>query len=390
MKGFPGMSPSEGASTPESWPLKLDSGAPGSLVGWYDRNRRDLPWRKTRDPYRIWVSEIMLQQTTVSTVLRYFDRFIKRFSTLENLSNASLSEVLKLWEGLGYYQRARNLHRAAGMIPVGPGGPDWPRTVSEWMVLPGIGRSTAGAILSISTDTWAPILDANVRRVMERFYSIPPDVRAREKLLWEGSNLWGRDNGRPGDTNQALMELGAVICLPSGPDCSRCPVFLQCRTRGPGVGAKEEGFRGKKGKGETQEKPIRERVALIPESGPLLLEPRNEGRLLEGLMDFPGFSSSAPTPGTVIVSGSFRGARVVETLFTVRQTYSHFQEVVYVTLIAPSGRKRRKVEVSLSFSENERETGQWVSIEESASLALTGVARKIIDRLRSGKIPGRD
>jgi A/G-specific adenine glycosylase len=383
------MSPSEGASIPDSRLLKLDSGAQGSLLGWYDLNRRDLPWRKTRDPYRIWVSEIMLQQTTVSTVLRYFDRFTERFSTLENLSKASLSEVLKLWEGLGYYQRARNLHRAAGMIPAGPDGPEWPRTVSEWMDLPGIGRSTAGAILSISTDTWAPILDANVRRVMERFYSIPPDVQAREGLLWEGSNLWGRDNGRPGDTNQALMELGAVVCLPSGPDCSRCPVFLHCRTRGAGIGAKEEGFLGKKRMGESRAKTVRERVALIPESGPLLLEPRNEGRLLEGLMDFPGFSSSALAPGTVIVSGPFRGARVVETLFAVRQTYSHFKEVVHVTLIAPSEAKRRKKVVAFSADENGGEMGQWVSTEESDALALTGVARKIVDRLGNGRIPGR-
>jgi len=380
------MSPSD-RTTNRDLLVGPDPGVLASLLAWYDRTRRDLPWRRTTDPYRIWVSEIMLQQTTVPTVLRYFDRFIERFPSLEDLSKASLPDVLKLWEGLGYYQRARNLHRASAMIPTGAEGPLWPRTVSEWMSLPGIGRSTAGAIYSISTDSWAPILDANVRRVTERYFAIPADIRGREALLWEGSNLWGVDNKRPGDTNQALMELGAVLCLPSVPDCSHCPVSAFCRTgeRGSGDRMPTEGAIGKKRPAEKPKKPVRDRVVLVPASGPLLFEPRNEGRLLEGLLDISGFSSSGLAPGTLISEGPFRGFRVVGPLFSVRQTYSHFQERVQVILIAPPEKVRNPF-IS-GEARGEGEGARWASLEESSALSLTGVARKIVNKFMERKVP---
>ncbi len=357
-----------------------------ALLEWYDRVHRDLPWRRTKDPYRIWVSEIMLQQTTVSTVLRYFDRFTRNFPTVSDLSRTSLPEVLKLWEGLGYYQRARNLHRAAGMIPLGPSGPEWPRTVEEWMALPGIGRSTAGAIFSISTDTWAPILDANVRRVMERFFGLPPAFPGREARLWKGSDLWGEGNTRPGDTNQALMELGAVVCLPKNPDCPNCPVKESCHSGplkdgSPIIQPVEAGKRKKPGTG--LKKPVRERVALIPETGPLLFEPRNEGRLLEGLLELSGFSSGELAPGEVISEGAFNGFRVLRTLFAVRQTYSHFREVVHVTLVSRGSRMERAPNIAGEGTESSR----WSSLAHVEDLGLTGVARKIVLRLQAKGLP---
>lgn len=361
--------------------LSLPPDVPSGLLSWYDRTRRDLPWRRTKDPWLIWVSEIMLQQTTVPTVLRYFDRFVARFPTVESLGKASLPEVLSLWEGLGYYQRARNLHRAAGSIPLSSGGPVWPGTVAGWMALPGIGRSTAGAILSISTDRWAPILDANVRRVIERFFGVREDLSGREALLWEGSDLWGAGSPRPGDTNQALMELGARVCLPGTPDCRECPVRIFCRAKGP---MEKRSDRPKKPKN-----PVRHRVALIPDSGPLLLAPRNEGRFLEGLHDICGFSSPELSSGSLIPEGPFRGCRVVRTLFSVRQVYSHVTEVVHATLVVSTEGFR--------VSEGEEDAIRRVPLGDfqgagspGGPVALTGVARKIVRRLLADRPDFRD
>ena len=370
------MSPSDGPLLEEGVPVRL---ALPLLLKWYDANRRDLPWRRDRDPYRVWVSEIMLQQTTVKTVLRYFERFLGGVPTVVDLARAELSDVLKLWEGLGYYQRARNLHRAAGIVARIPGDPRWPRSVEEWQTLPGIGRSTAGAIFSISTDRWAPILDANVRRVTGRFFGLPPGIPGREARLWAASDTWGAENPRPGDTNQALMELGAVLCQPSVPSCGQCPVASLCRSpggEGPSTGAllrPQPGSLAKK-------KPVRlrERVALVPVSGPLRFEPRDEGRLLEGLLEIAGFSSAGLSPGEGVGEGAFFGWRVVGELFSVRHVYSHFREEVRVLLVTPPAETRGGREAGEAEGR-----GVWATLPEAEDLALTGVARKIVERLRT-------
>ncbi|MCL5285955.1 MAG: A/G-specific adenine glycosylase [Nitrospirae bacterium] len=365
------------------------------LLAWYDRTSRDLPWRRTRDPYAIWVSEIMLQQTTVKTVLRYYERFMERFPTVEDLARAELALVLKSWEGLGYYQRARNLHRAAGIVAHDPGPPRWPQSVEEWQRLPGIGRSTAGAIHSISTDRWAPILDANVRRVTGRFFGIPSGTKGELNRLWEASDGWGEDNPRPGDTNQALMELGAVLCLPASPACGECPVASFCQTiecgreervASPGEPAffplqeplgSSSGRRMKKSPAST-----RKRVALVPASGPLLFEPRGEGRLLEGLLEVAGFPSAGLSPGETVAEGFFSGWRVVEELFSVRHVYSHFREEVQVLRVIPAeGKEREAIAGEKSITEG------WATLSASEGLALTGVARKIVRKLRSQEDP---
>lgn len=211
--------------------MELPAPAPlhRALLAWFDREQRPLPWRATRDPYGIWVSEVMLQQTQVERVIPYWARFLERFPTVVELAAAPLADVLAAWRGLGYYSRARNLHRAAQAV-VQEHGTALPATLEALLALPGFGRYTAGAVASIAFGQVAPLVDGNVARVLARLLEIegrPPD-RAREAALWTAAgHLVHRQ--RPGDWNQALMELGATVCLPRNPLCLLCPVRAHCR-----------------------------------------------------------------------------------------------------------------------------------------------------------------
>ncbi|HLH05760.1 MAG TPA: A/G-specific adenine glycosylase [Terriglobales bacterium] len=198
-----------------------------ALLRWYDREKRDLPWRRTKDPYRIWVSEIMLQQTRVGAVLEHYRRFFERFPSISNLAAASTNEVLAAWSGLGYYRRARNLHAAVQKV-IGELAGDIPRTADGLRNLPGIGRYTAAAIASIAFNEQCAVLDGNVERVLER-------ISGSNSL--SKSELWGMaedllSSTRPGDFNQAVMELGATLCLPAQPRCLLCPIHRWCQTKG--------------------------------------------------------------------------------------------------------------------------------------------------------------
>jgi A/G-specific adenine glycosylase len=198
---------------------------------WYDVTARDLPWRKTRDPYAIWVAEVMLQQTRVDTVLHYYERFLARFPDVGALARASEDEVLALWSGLGYYRRARMLHRGARELLARYGG-QMPIDPRARRALPGIGRYTAGAIGSIAFDLEEPIVDGNVARVLARLRGIdtPLGRRDTEERLWREAEHLVR-GPRPGALNQALMELGSTVCTPRAPDCSRCPLAAHCEAR---------------------------------------------------------------------------------------------------------------------------------------------------------------
>ncbi len=199
-----------------------------ALLRWYSRHKRDLPWRHTRDPYKIWVSEIMLQQTQVATVIPYYERWLKTFPSLSALAHAPLSKALELWAGLGYYRRVRMFHQAASYIQRELQG-KIPKTAEELRKLPGIGRYTAGAIASIAWDEKTPVLDGNVIRILTRIFAIAQSVDRPATLerLWSivASLLLGKN---PGDLNQALMELGATVCFPLNPQCARCPVKKSC------------------------------------------------------------------------------------------------------------------------------------------------------------------
>jgi A/G-specific adenine glycosylase len=208
------------------------------LLSWFAKRKRDLPWRRTRDPYRIWISEIMLQQTRVAAVIPYYERFIAAFPDGQSLARARIDRVLANWAGLGYYSRARNLHRAAKEIVARHGG-HFPRDYEEALGLPGIGRYTAAAVTSIAYEEPRAVLDGNVARVLVRIAAMRGDPRA--PATWrrlEGAAQYLLARNSAGDWNQAMMELGATVCTPKSPSCSRCPVAKWCRARELGIAEK--------------------------------------------------------------------------------------------------------------------------------------------------------
>ena len=254
-----------------------------ALLIWYRRGARDLPWRRTRDAYRIWVSEIMLQQTRVETVLGYYARFLAVFPTVQALAQAPLPEVLRVWAGLGYYTRARNLHRAAQMI-VNERDGRCPATAAEWRELPGIGRYTAGAIASIAQRECVPAVDGNVKRVLARLFCIrePIDLPATQARLWQlAEDLLPRR--APGDFNQGLMELGARVCTPRGPRCEDCPVKTWCLGHARG---NPERLPRRRARGPVRQ--VEVVVAILRARGRLLLVRRPATGLLAGLWTLPG------------------------------------------------------------------------------------------------------
>jgi A/G-specific adenine glycosylase len=244
------------------------------LLAWFDRHRRDLPWRRSRDPYRVWLSEVMLQQTRVEVVLPYYERFLERFPTVEALAAAGIDEVLALWSGLGYYRRARQLHAAARQIAAAGA---FPRSLDGWRELPGIGPYTAAAVTSIAFGVAEPVLDGNVERVVSRWLAQADDPKAggpRRRLLAAAAALL--DPERPGDSNQALMELGATLCTPRRPKCLLCPLAPGCRARMAGDPELYPAARAKR-ESETQRLVVavaerEDRVLLFrrPDDSPLL------------------------------------------------------------------------------------------------------------------------
>ena len=205
-----------------------------ALLTWFDvHGRHDLPWQVADDPYRVWVSEIMLQQTQVKTVLQYFQRFMQRFPTVEALGQADWDAVAPYWAGLGYYARARNLHKAAGMVAAQG---HFPATIAEWMALPGIGPSTAGALMSLGLCQYGVIMDGNVKRVLARFFAIEDDLSKpiHERLLWQQAEQLCPVE-RNHDYTQAIMDLGATICTPKKPLCLYCPMQAHCKAHQHGL-----------------------------------------------------------------------------------------------------------------------------------------------------------
>lgn len=205
-----------------------------ALLTWFDQHgRHDLPWQVADDPYKVWVSEIMLQQTQVKTVLKYFDRFIARFPTVHDLGQASWDDVAPYWAGLGYYARARNLHKAATIVSQNK---QFPETLEQWMALPGIGRSTGGALMSLGLRKYGVIMDGNVKRVLSRFFAIEDDLSKpiHERAMWELAQSLCPEP-RNHDYTQAIMDLGATICTPKKPLCLYCPMQSECKALKQGL-----------------------------------------------------------------------------------------------------------------------------------------------------------
>ncbi|MEM8679505.1 MAG: A/G-specific adenine glycosylase [Planctomycetota bacterium] len=261
---------------------------------WYRAHARDLPWRETHDPYRIWVSEVMLQQTQVETVIPYYHRFLDAFPTVKQLAAAEEREVLKLWEGLGYYRRARQLHRAAQVIVQQHDG-TFPQTFDEVLALPGVGRYTAGAILSFAFDQRLPILEGNTLRLHSRLLGYDEDVSRQrgQKVLWAAAEaiLSPRNCG---ETNQALMELGSQVCKVKAPLCSRCPLRTQCAAFAagnqlelPNTGA------------PMAYESIDEAAVVVRRGKHVLLRECQQDERWAGLWDFPRFALTATSPARI-------------------------------------------------------------------------------------------
>ena len=262
------------------------------LHRWYGRHKRELPWRKTRDPYAVWVSEIMLQQTQVETVRPYFERFIAALPNVAALAQAQPEEVLRLWEGLGYYRRARQLHAAAQKIASELEGV-FPQNVAALQQLPGVGRYTAGAIASIAFDQQAPILEANTIRLLSRVlgYRKDPAKTAGQKLLWGiAAEILPRKN--VAEFNQALMELGSLVCRPSGPACDKCPIKTQCAACQAGLQSKIPGPKRK-----IPLTDLHEAAIVVTKHQSVLLRQCVEGERWTGLWDFPRFAIEAASQG---------------------------------------------------------------------------------------------
>lgn len=299
------------------------------LLDWYQLNARDLPWRGHPDPYAVWVSEIMLQQTRVETVIPYFQRWMEQFPTITTLAEASQREVLAAWEGLGYYSRARNLQRAAQMVVREYGG-ELPDNPNDLRRLPGIGRYTAGAITSIAFGLDEPALDGNIRRVLARLFDVSEPARspAGEKRLWDlaAANL---PAGQASDYNQALMDLGATICTPRAPQCSDCPLRVMCQSAALGVQEQRPVL--------TAKSPIPHytvTAGVIRRQGRVLITQRPPQGLLGGMWEFPGGKIN---PGEDLESCLKRelceelGVEidVGESLGTYRHAYTHFRVTLF-------------------------------------------------------------
>jgi A/G-specific adenine glycosylase len=253
------------------------------LTAWYRRHRRDLPWRRTPHPYRIWISEIMLQQTQVSAVIPYYSRFLSRFPTLRALASAGEEEILSAWSGLGYYRRARSLGAAARRILAEHGG-RIPRDPAALRRLPGIGRYTAGALASIAFELPEPALDGNAERVLSRLLAYRGDAgsgEARGKFEAVARCMMGSQ--RPSEITQGLMELGALICTPRSPDCSQCPLASDCRAWS--LGLQDRLPVGRRGRGTEKSQGV---LAIVRKGKAYLMVRRRRGELLEGLWEFPG------------------------------------------------------------------------------------------------------
>jgi A/G-specific adenine glycosylase len=338
------------------------------MLAWYRRHRRDLPWRRTRDPYRIWVSEVMLQQTQVATARPYYGSFLRRFPTLRVLAAASEPQVLAAWAGLGYYRRARHLLEASRIVVRDHAGrvPDDPQAFSR---LPGVGRYTVGAVLSIAFDRPLAVLDGNVGRVLSRWFAWPVSVRDARGA----QRLWGRADSlvpmrRPGEWNQALMELGATICTPRRPRCPECPVKVRCRAFARG---RPEDFPPATRRRATER--IRRAVVLVERSGRVLMV-RREGALLAGLWEPPGIEvgerqETARDLGAALAAVGVR-AGLEPTARRVRHTITH-----------------RSIEVevwkgTLAAAAPRRSTARFVD-PRRPGVPLTALAAKLTDPRRS-------
>lgn len=366
----------------------------GAVLKWYDQHGRKLPWRESADPYRIWLSEVMLQQTTVAAVVPYFERFTARFPDVQSLAEADVDEVLRLWEGLGYYSRARNLHRASQAVVSAHAG-QFPSEVEVLQTLPGIGRYTAGAISSFAFDQPAAIVEANTERLYARLLALREDVRASasQKLLWQFAEDMVPDR-RAGDFNQALMDIGSKLCRPVAPDCKSCPLQKYC-------GSFQNGLQN--------EVPVRkpavaitaitELAVVLRDRERFLLRRRTESERWAGMWDFVRFEISAEDSSAIPLvqkRGRSKSLFSPEGLelpeFALEKTHSQIGlkpgPIVASTEFSYSV-TRYKVQLMCFVCSARRARSttadgvQWFSLDELPELPLSMTGRRIADWLKT-------
>lgn len=346
-------------------------------MAWFRANARDLPWRKNRSPYRIWVSEIMLQQTRVDTVVPYYERFLKRFPTVRALAAAPLDDVLKLWEGLGYYSRARNLHAAARKIVDEHGG-RFPKDLESIRALPGIGPYTGAAIASLAFGIRAAAVDGNVLRVLSRLTAFEKNIAepaARAEIQRLADRLIPEED--PGAFNEALMELGATVCTPRNPQCGRCPWSGDCRARRTG---------------DPTSFPRKSRSRVIPhkrvgagvvarKDGTVLIAQRKPDSMLGGLWEFPGGTQENGESIEACIARELKEELGIDVavgphLITVRHAFSHFRMELHAHLCRLRSGRPRAIHCA---------DWRWVSLDEIGQFAFGRADQKIIDYLRRNR-----
>ncbi|WP_154124506.1 A/G-specific adenine glycosylase [Grimontia hollisae] len=343
-----------------------------AILTWYDKyGRKTLPWQQEKTPYKVWLSEIMLQQTQVATVIPYFERFMTRFPTVVDLAHAELDEVLHLWTGLGYYARARNLHKAAQKIAADYNG-EFPTTIEDVMALPGVGRSTAGAVLSLSLGQHHPILDGNVKRTLSRHFAVEgwPGKKPVENRLWELA-----EENTPAEGvqryNQAMMDMGAMICTRSKPKCYLCPVNHSCEANAM---SRQSDFPGKKPKKTLPEKETC--FVLFQYRDQIWLEQRPPAGLWGGLWCLPETSeqTAASFVASKLAASSFE---TPEHLTAFRHTFSHF----HLDIVPIRVKLHHKPDNIGANGIMEGNRGLWYNLNKPAKVGLAAPVQKLLESL---------
>lgn len=337
-----------------------------SVLRWFDQHgRKHLPWQQQITPYRVWLSEIMLQQTQVATVIPYFERFTKKFPNVQSLAAAPIDEVLHLWTGLGYYARARNLHRCAQTVVAQYGG-EFPGTVAQLSELPGIGRSTAGAIVSIAFQQRAAILDGNVKRVLARYHALEgwPGQGDTLNQLWEIAEQY-TPKTRSNDYTQAMMDMGATLCTRSKPKCDTCPLQAGCLAYAQGEPTRYPGKKPKKAL------PVKEVQLLMLRNlaGDIWLEQRPPQGIWGGLWSFPELAIDADA----IAYAKQLGARVAgqEVWDSYRHTFSHYHLDITPVLL-----QLAKTPQGVADS-----TSVWYNLHQPEAIGLAAPVKKLLEKL---------